>query len=195
MLKKTIVILVGSLFIALGINLFIIPNHLLDGGIIGIGLIAKYSLGFKPGLTIIILSLPIYLFAWKYVRSYFYNGIHGLLLSSFFIDLFHPLSHISSYPILISALSGGMLIGIGISFMLSTKSSAGGTDLLALMVSKATNINVGVLIFFIDIVVITLGWILIPDAHIFYSGIMITMTGITTSVGTSITDSNVKKCS
>lgn len=188
MLHKIIFILIGSFFIALGINLFIIPNHLLDGGIIGIGLIAKYTLGLKPGLTIIVLSLPIYLFAWKYVRSYFYNGIHGLLISSFLIDLFHPLSHIPSYPILISSLSGGMLIGIGISFMLATKSSAGGTDLLALMISKTTHINVGVLIFIIDIIVIIIGWFLIPNAHIFYSGIMIIVVGLTTSIATSISD-------
>ncbi|WP_404454078.1 YitT family protein [Virgibacillus necropolis] len=193
MFRKMVAILIGSLFIALGINLFIIPNHLIDGGIIGIGLIAKYTLGLKPGLTIIVLSLPIYLFAWKYVRPYFYNGLHGLLISSFFIDLFHPLSHIASFPILISALSGGVIIGIGISFMLTTKSSAGGTDLLALMISKTTRINVGILIFLIDIVVIFLGWILIPNAHIFSSGIMIAVTGLTTSVATSISEQ--KKCS
>ncbi|ASN04817.1 YitT family protein [Virgibacillus necropolis] len=190
MLKKSVFILFGSLLIALGINLFIIPNHLLDGGIIGIGLIAKYTLGLKPGLTIIVLSLPIYLFAWKYDRPYFYNGLHGLLISSFFIDLFHPLSHIFSNPILISSIGGGILIGIGISFMLATKSSAGGTDLLALMISKTTAINVGILIFIIDVIVIFLGWLLIPNAHIFYSGIMIVVVGITTSVATSITKPN-----
>lgn len=188
MLHKLLFILIGSFFIALGINLFIIPNHLLDGGIIGIGLIAKYTLGLKPGLTIIILSLPIYLFAWKYARTYFYNGLHGLLISSFFIDLFHSLSHIASFPILISSLSGGVLIGVGISFMLTTKSSAGGTDLLALMISKKTNINVGVLIFIIDILVIFIGSVFIPDAHIINSGIMIIVVGITTSVITSISD-------
>lgn len=192
MLHKLIFILIGSFLIALGINLFIIPNQLLDGGIIGIGLIAKYTLGLKPGLTIIILSLPIYLFAWKYMRPYFYNGLHGLLISSFLIDLFHPLSHIASYPIFISSLSGGIFIGIGISFMLSTKSSAGGTDLLALMISKKTNINVGVLIFIIDIFVIVMGWFLMPKAHIIYSGIMIIVVGITTSVATSISDRHEK---
>lgn len=188
MLHKLIFILIGSFFIALGINLFIIPNHLLDGGIIGIGLIAKYTLGLKPGLTIIVLSLPIYLIAWKYARPYFYNGLHGLLISSFFIDLLHPLSHIVTYPILISALSGGVLVGVGISFMLSTKSSAGGTDLLALMISKTTHINVGILIFIIDIIVIFFGWILIPNASIIFSGIMIIVVGLTTSIATSISD-------
>lgn len=185
-----IVILIGSLFIALGINLFVIPNHLLDGGIIGIGLIAKYTFDLKPGLTIILLSLPVYLFAWKYVRSYFYNGIHGLLISSFFIDLFHPLSHVSSFPILTSALSGGTLIGLGIGMMLKAKSSAGGTDLLALMISKMTAINVGILIFFMDIFVILLGWLLMPQAHIFFSAIMIVVIGITTSAVTSLSDEN-----
>ncbi|WP_430791140.1 YitT family protein [Virgibacillus flavescens] len=186
MFNKMILIIIGSLLIALGINVFVIPNHLIDGGLIGIGLISKYIFGYKPGLTIIVLSLPIYLVAWYYARPYFYNGIHGLLVSSFLIDLFHPLSHISSYPLFISSLSGGILIGVGISFMLATKSSAGGTDLLALMVSRKTNINVGILIFIMDTFVILTGWLLIPNSHVIYSGIMIITVGVTTFVMTSI---------
>ena len=53
LIKKGLVILVGSVFIALGINLFLIPYKVLDGGIIGIALILNYLWGLKPGLMII----------------------------------------------------------------------------------------------------------------------------------------------
>lgn len=57
--NKAIIIVFGSLILSVGINFFLVPFDLLDGGIIGIGLIIKYILGIKVGLTIIVLSIPI----------------------------------------------------------------------------------------------------------------------------------------
>lgn len=55
LMRKGLVILGGSIFIALGINLFLIPYKVLDGGIIGIALILNYLWALKPGLMIIFL--------------------------------------------------------------------------------------------------------------------------------------------
>ncbi|OZU88708.1 hypothetical protein CIL03_10490 [Virgibacillus indicus] len=181
MIKKIVSIIIGSSLIAIGINTFILPNHLLDGGIIGLGLIAKYAFGLKPGLTIILLSIPLYVIAFFYNRTYFINGVHGLLISSFFIDLFHPLSLTESAPILISSLTGGLLIGSGVGIMLISETSTGGTDLLALILSKITSINAGIYIFTIDCIILFFGWLFIPEVTIIYSSILVIMIGITTS--------------
>ncbi|GGB36178.1 hypothetical protein F3157_03580 [Virgibacillus dakarensis] len=185
MVQKIVSIIIGSVCVAIGINCFLIPNHLLDGGIIGLGLIAKYTVGLQPGLTIIVLSLPLYMIAWFHYRKYFYNGLHGLLFSSFLIDYFRPLSHMYTAPILISSLTGGLLIGTGVGIMLLANISTGGTDLLALMLSKLTSINVGIYILMIDSIVILFGWIVIQEATITYSAIMVLMVGLTTSFITS----------
>ncbi|MFD2761467.1 YitT family protein [Lentibacillus juripiscarius] len=185
MFKKIASILFGSMLVGIGINYFIIPNHLVDGGVTGLGLIAKYTLGLKPGLTIIILSIPLYLYAWFRFRSFFYNGVHGMLTSAFFIDLFHPLMELQTPPLLISSISGGLLLGTGVGLMLLTKTSSGGSDLLALMLSRGTPINVGVFIFMIDSIVITFGWIVIHETTLIYSGLMVGMIGLTTSFITS----------
>ncbi|WP_099159967.1 YitT family protein [Virgibacillus ndiopensis] len=192
MIQKILSIMIGSTCVAVGINYFLIPNHLLDGGIIGLGLIAKYSLGLKPGLTIIVLSLPLYMIAWFRYRTYFYNGLHGLLFSSLLIDYFHPLSHMDTTPILISSLAGGLLIGTGIGIMLIANISTGGTDLLALMLSKVTSLNVGIYILLIDSMVITFGWIVIQEATITYSAIMVLMVGLTTYFITSCFQTDTK---
>lgn len=180
MIQKGFAIIIGSLFISIGINYFVIPHHLLDGGFIGLGLIGKYAFDLKPGLTIIVLSFPLYMIAFYYYRSYFYHGIHGLLVSSFFIDLFRPISLYSSVPIIVSTMAGGLFIGIGISIMLKNNISTGGSDLLALMLAKITSVNVGVIILVIDSLVILIGSIIIPEATIFYSGMLILIVGFTT---------------
>jgi uncharacterized membrane-anchored protein YitT (DUF2179 family) len=181
LLQKIIAVVAGSLLIGVGINAFLVPYHLLDGGIIGISLIIKYVWEYPPGLMIILLSIPLYLYAWFYFRLYFYNSLHGLLTSSFFIDFLHPLRYWEHPPIFLSSLIGGFLVGTGIGMMLQVETSTGGTDLLAQFISKATQLNVGVVIFVIDGIVILVGGYIIGANSLFYSAIAITAVGITTS--------------
>jgi len=182
MIKKAAFILTGSSLIAFGINYFLIPHRLINGGMIGVGLIANYAFEFRPGLTTIIVSLPLYLYAFIYYRSYFFNGLHGLFVSSFFIDLLYPLSTLPhTTHIVMNAVFGGIFIGTGVSLMLLVKVSTGGGDLLALMISSATSINVGLIIFIIDLCVILWGAFYLHETGvIIFSLMMIVVVGLTT---------------
>lgn len=176
-----VMISIGSIFLSIGINLFLTPYKVLDGGIIGIGLILHYLLGLKAGLMIIFLSIPIFFIAWIYYRKYFYNSLHGMLISSFFIDLMKPFSGIIHLAPLISSIIGGILVGLRIGLMLRIGTSTGGTDLLAQFLFEKTGINVGILIFFIDAVVILLGGLLISGETFLLSCVTILAVGLTTT--------------
>ncbi|MCT2535751.1 YitT family protein [Aquibacillus koreensis] len=184
-LKKGLAIVIGSILLAIGVNYFFVPYHVLDGGMIGIGLIAKYIWGMKIGLTIILLSIPIFVIAWFKYRTYFYNSLHGLLVSSFFIDLFRT---IRSAPIQLdapfSSIIGGIFVGLGIGIMLRVKTSTGGTDLIAQFISDLSGINVGIIIFLIDSIVILVGGLLISMNTLLLSIVAILVVGITTSIYT-----------
>lgn len=187
-MPKFIAILIGSFILSIGINFFLVPFHLLDGGIIGIGLIINYLTGLKAGFMIILCSIPIFALSWFRYRSYFYNSLHGMLISSLFIDLlypyqFHFLYHVKLSPF-VSSVIGGILVGLGIGLMLRWETSTGGTDLLAQFLADMFNINVGVMIFFIDAIVIGLGGFLISPETFFLSAITIIAVGLTTSLCT-----------
>lgn len=186
--KKAIAIVVGSISLAVGINLFLFPNELLDGGMIGIGLIVNYLWGFEAGLTIILFSIPIFVIAWFRYRPYFYNSIHGLLVSSLFIDILSPLRHVQLSEFLQSPLEssilGGLLVGIGIGTMLKFETSTGGTDLLALFISEILRMNVGVVILLIDTLVVTIGGLLLSPETLLLSLVTIFVVGISTSLMT-----------
>ncbi|KYD23184.1 YitT family protein [Parageobacillus toebii] len=182
MLKKMIVTIIGSIFLAIGINVFLVPHHLLDGGIIGIGLIVKYIWHVKAGLTIILLSIPLYIMAWFYYRPFFYNSLHGLLFSSLMIDIFSVLRGIIILDPMISSVIGGGLVGIGIGIMLREETSTGGTDLLAQFIARMTNWNVGIIIFIMDALIITVGSFVIDSTSFLYSLIVVTVVGIVTTM-------------
>ncbi|MFY2158365.1 YitT family protein [Cytobacillus firmus] len=183
--EDTSAAVVGSMSIALGINTFLIPNKVLDGGIIGLGLIISYLLNTNAGFTIMVLSIPIFALAWFKYRSYFFNSLHGMLLSSFFIDLFHNVNQVPiKFSPILSSFTGGVFIGFGIGLMLRFETSTGGTDLLAQYFSEFIKINVGIIILIMDVFVICLGGLFVSTETFFLSAITISSGGITTSLCT-----------
>ena len=185
MKQKIAAMLLGSLLLSLGVNGFLVPYQLLDGGVIGLGLIIHYFYGWPTGLSIILLSLPLYVLAWFFERRYFFYSLHGLIISSFCIDLFSFINGKIHLDILPSTVIGGVLVGIGIGLMLRYETSTGGTDLLAQILTKFSSINIGIIIFLIDGLVITSGIQVVGLEKFFYSLLTILCVGLMTTVTVS----------
>ena len=186
--RKYGIIVFGSLLIAIGTDFYLIPFKVLDGGVIGIALIMNYMYGFKTGLVIIVCSIPIFIIAWMRNRIFFYNSLSGMLVSSLFIELLVPFQYHFLYYIelgpLTSSMFGGFFLGTGLGLMLRYEASTGGTDLIAKLLSKYTPLNIGVIIFLIDGLVIGMGGLLISWETFFYSVISIFSGAIATSICT-----------
>lgn len=182
MIKKMAAVIVGSLLLGVGINVFLVPHHLLDGGMIGIGLIAKYVWNVQAGLMMIVLSVPLYVAAWFYYRPFFYNSLHGLLFSSWMIDVLSVLRGVVALDPLWSAMIGGILVGAGIGLMLREETSTGGTDLLAQFIARLTNWNVGIVIFVIDACIISAGSLIIDSVPFVHSLVVVTVVGAVTTM-------------
>ncbi|MEH7107514.1 YitT family protein [Bacillus sp. JJ1764] len=173
---------VGSFLLGIGVNGFLIPHHFIDGGILGLALILHYFLNVPTGFAMVGLSLPICLLASKNERTYFLSSLFGLFLSSIFIDVLAPLRYQFLISPLTSAIIGGMVIGIGVGLMLYYKTSSGGTDLLAKMISKSLSLNIAWIIIFIDGLIVLAGLSVLNLDRIFYSCVVIVVGGVTTSM-------------
>ncbi|RXJ01932.1 hypothetical protein DS745_08845 [Anaerobacillus alkaliphilus] len=180
--KKILAILFGSLIISIGINNFFVPFHILDGGMIGLGLILHYQYDVSVGVAILILSVPIYAAAWIWYRDFFYNSIVGFVVSALFIDLFHWMTvNVENLSPLLGALVGGSLLGIGVGLMFLYDISTGGLDLLAQMIADLFKTNVGIFIFLIDLLVVFVGFSVITFDEMILSTIAVAATGVTTT--------------
>ncbi|MDE3839025.1 hypothetical protein C0966_06515 [Bacillus methanolicus] len=175
-------IFIGSMLIGLGINGFLVPHHLLDGGIVGIALILHYYFNVQTGLCMIVLSIPLCLSAWFLERNYFFSSFHGLMVSSFFIDWLSPLQTQFPLPILVSSILGGAINGVGFGIMLRYETSTAGTDLLAQILSKTFTINIGVIIFLIDGLVAVIGFQALGFKSFIFSCLTIIIVGVVTSM-------------
>jgi uncharacterized membrane-anchored protein YitT (DUF2179 family) len=161
-------IFLGSLIYALGVNIFIQPNHIVPGGFIGIAIILNhFSPIFKIGITIIILNIPLFLIGGKRLgRAFLASSIVGTFLSSILIDLTLPfIPELKTDPIL-AAIYGGFLMGAGIGIIFRFYGSTGGTDLLAQIVYDFTGLPFGQFLMLIDTVIIILSGIVFKSVNV-----------------------------
>ena len=187
-IRKLVVIVVGCLLIAVGIDFFVMPLKVLDGGFIGIALISNYLFGIKVGIILIACSLPVFIYTWFKDRSFFFHSLFGMIFLSYaidFLDPYNPFAPVIAHHPFIASVAGGTFIGIGFGLLLKFDTSTGGVDLLAKLLAKKVKINVGILILIMDAIVIGAGGILFSLDTFFLSIATITSGGLATSLCTS----------
>jgi uncharacterized membrane-anchored protein YitT (DUF2179 family) len=163
--QKIVLIVLGSLIIAVGVNLFVIPNKLLSGGISGIGLMLQYIFNIPMGVTILILNIPLLILSMlKINKKFTMFTILGTISLSIFLILTAPLNNVlapveESYRLLY-CIYGGVLSGIGSGIVFSNEGSNGGMDIVAVYAKKKYDIEIGMMSFIINFLIIAVGSVL-----------------------------------
>lgn len=155
--KNYLFIVLGSLFLSLGVVLFFIPNALVTGGTSGMAILLHYLLEFPTGMMMVAVNAPLLLLGAKYLgRTFTVRSIVTIVLSSLFIDFFNEFLHVNALTkdVILAALFGGGCIGIGLGLVLSGNASAGGSTILAKIVASKTTIKASSVILSIDVMII-----------------------------------------
>lgn len=154
-------ILLGTLALAIGYVYFINPHKIVPGGIYGIAIIIHHKLGFPIGLTALAFNIPLTFVGLKVLGPRFgVKTIVGFVLTSIFIDVMNYFSQ--SQPLveddlLLSAAFGGIFIGVGVGLIFKAKATVGGTDTIAMIVSKYTSLPLGHSMMAVDSVIVAIG--------------------------------------
>ena len=182
-LKKIIVewagTILGAAIMAFGVSSFLLPNQLSSGGFSGVATITYYLLNIPMGLMIMILNVPLFIFAGYKIGKYFFiKSLIGTASLSIFIDIFDKYPAVTTDRFL-ACIYGGAIIGIGTAVILRVGASTGGTELIANII-KIYNpyISMSSYLTAIDIVIIALNVIFFKHIEIgLYSAIAIYLYG------------------
>jgi len=140
-------------------------------------MILKHLWGWDIGITSLLLNIPLFIVGYRAMgRVFAFRSLVATVLFSLAIDLM-PLQAIPVEPIL-GTLYGGILLGIGLGFILRGGATTGGTDMAARMVHKYLPfMSVGMFLFLIDCVVVIAAWIFIGSSEALYALICIFVSG------------------
>lgn len=149
--KCTFFVSIGSLFAALGLKSFLVPNHIIDGGIVGVSIILSYLSGLKLELYLLLLNLPFLYIGYKKIGKRFVLttliGISILSLSTYFLYN----APVPTKNLFVASILGGALLGIGVGLVIRNGGSLDGTELVGILVNRATTFSIGKVIMFINI--------------------------------------------
>jgi uncharacterized membrane-anchored protein YitT (DUF2179 family) len=150
-------ITIGSLIVALGLDIFQIPNKIAAGGLSGLATVAHYVFGFKVGLVMLALDIPLFLAGLKNIGWRFgIKTLYGFLTLALFIDSLASYVPIPTQNMLLASLYGGIVIGAGLGIVFYFGGSTGGTDTIALLIHKYFKVSIGKGLLIIDGFVIAL---------------------------------------
>ena len=157
MTKKTkilinfILITFGAMIAALGLELFLVPNSIIDGGIVGISIMLAYGLKIPMGIILFLLNLPFMYIGYKQQGKMFaFYTAYGVAVLSIATVLLHHVT-IATEDMLLAAVFGGLIVGIGIGLAIRAGGALDGAEIVAIVVSKNIPFSVGELIMFVNI--------------------------------------------
>ena len=138
-LKEALGMIIGCLLLSIGLNMFLSPHTIAPGGLSGLSVVLSKITGLSVSSIMLILGVPLVFFSIKILgKKNAIKTLIGMFLLSFCISLTSSLSQVTvTDDVLLSAITGAILVGLGIGIIFSVDGSTGGTDLIALMINKA----------------------------------------------------------
>nr|WP_312668191.1 YitT family protein [Tissierella praeacuta] len=159
---KIFFITIGNLLCSLAFNVFFVPNGLLSGGVGGIAIMTQYLTGITTGLTVFLINLPIFVIGVRMLDKKFitYAFISMLVFSSWLTITKDFARYFVIEDILLASVFGAVLNGLGMGLMFRHGTCQGGFDVVASILKRKLNVNIGTGLMMFNTVIITLSSLL-----------------------------------
>lgn len=156
-------LLIGTILFSISIELFLVPNKVIDGGIVGISIITSQLAHVPFGLLLFILNIPFLLLGYKKVgKSFAIISLFTISCGSIFSSLLHHVNPITN-DVFIATIFGGVLLGVGVGLVIRNGGSLDGTEISAILATKKLPFSVGEIVLFFNVFIFMLaglvfGW-------------------------------------
>lgn len=171
--KEYGIITLGILIASLGISLFLVPHGIVSGGASGVGIILNKLTGFPVGVTVFLINIPLFISGILFLgKNFGVKTLYGMFLFSLLLDATKT-DVILTENILMSAIFGGGLLGIGFGCIFLSGATTGGTDILATLFNRLIPaIDMGKWFLIIDIFIISVSAVFFQNAELVLSGVI-----------------------
>ena len=182
-LQDVIVLTLGALVQAFALRVFLVPAQLASGGVSGLAQIINNYTGWPIGLMVFLGNLPLFLLGWRMLGGprFAFRTAYVIIIFSIAVDLpleLIPTDGITS-DIVLNALYGGILSGIGFGLVYRGRGTSGGSDILARILSNWRDIPVSQSYLLTDAVVMFLAGLVFSWENVLYALVMLYVSGLT----------------
>lgn len=159
----------GAVMAAFAVEEFLVPTMILDGGIVGVSIMISQLTGVTLGLLTFVLNIPFLLIGAKNLgKNFLISALYSMLVFSVMLSVFAPFVNATEDPLL-AVVFGGLLLGAGIGLVLQGGGCLDGTETVALLISRKTQLSVGQVILVINVVIFATAGVLFGLDRAMYS--------------------------
>lgn len=163
-------ITLGAAVSALGTQAFIVVVKLGGGGIGGLAILAHYLWAWHIGLVVAILNIPLLIFGWREIgQGFVIRTTFGVFMNSLFLEVFRSVNFVPNHDVLLGALFGGVVQGIGGALVFRFEGSLGGTDIIAKTLNRRYGFRIGNVGFIANIFVVSLSLVVLGPVTAMYT--------------------------
>lgn len=154
-LRKYSLLFLGSILAAAGLEFFLIPNNIIDGGVVGISIISSYLSNVPLGVFTFTLNIPFLFFGYKQIgKTFVVSSLFSITSLSFWVTIFHPIPGLTT-DILLATVFGGIILGIGVGIIIRYGGSLDGTEIIAIVLNKRIAFSVGQIVMFFNLFILS----------------------------------------
>lgn len=153
--KKYLTIFIGALIASVGLEIFLIPNEVIDGGVVGLSIMAQTLSGFSIGIFLILFNLPFLYLGYKQIgQNFAIATLVAILFLSGWSKVMEPIPPLTTDPFL-AAIFGGIIDGLGVGLIIRAGGSLDGTEIVAIIMDKKSVFSVGEVVMFINLFILS----------------------------------------
>lgn len=153
--QRTVMMTVGAVLMAVALEIFLVPNEMVDGGITGISIMLSHIFNIPLGILLTLLNLPFLIVGYKQIgKTFAFSTLYAVVVMSIFTQLLHPVKPITVEPLL-AAVFGGVILGVGVGLVVRYGGSLDGTEIVAILISKRFPFSVGEIVMFFNVFILT----------------------------------------
>lgn len=154
-LRKYIILFIATIITAVGLELFLVPNHIIDGGVVGLSIMGSYIFDLPIGVFLIVLNIPFLYLGYRNIgKSFVIASIFAIFCLSIWTAVFTPIREVTETPFL-ATIFGGIITGLGVGLIIRHGGSLDGTEMVAIILDKKTAFSVGEIVMFINLFILS----------------------------------------
>ncbi|MFC4812755.1 YitT family protein [Paenibacillus sp. GCM10023250] len=154
LLRRIVFITIGAALVSVALEIFLVPNNIIDGGIVGVSIILSHITGVSLGIFLFLLNLPFLIIGYKQIgKTFALSTLYGVTVMSIGTTLLHPVKALT-YSTFLAPVIGGVILGIGVGLVIRFGGSLDGTEIIAILFTKRTPFSVGEIVMFFNLFIL-----------------------------------------
>lgn len=151
---KYVILFIGSVIAACGLEFFLIPNQIIDGGVVGISILLSHLTGISVSLFLVLLNMPFLYMGYKQIgKTFCISTLFSVVSLSYWVAVFHPIPELT-HDFFLAATFGGVLVGVGVGLIIRYGGSLDGTEIVAIILDRKSGFSVGEIVMFFNLFIL-----------------------------------------